>query len=201
VISEFRRISGRGKKLMGVIEKCFEGKESCTVIRRKLICKGDFLMNKADYAVDCFNSGFNCSQAVFSTFSKDCGLDRKLALRIAGSFGGGMGHIGEACGAVTGAFLVLGLMYGQEDEEDKYTKEKNYLLVKDFASRFRKLNGSISCKELLEYDLSDEKQLDAARHTDVFKTKCPKYVRDAAQILEEMIAEIEGTRGKSGDEL
>jgi len=63
------------------------------------------------------------------------------------------------------------------------------MLVKDFASRFRKLNGSINCKELLKYDLSDEGQLNAARQTDVFTTKCLKYVKDAVEILEEIIAE------------
>lgn len=149
-------------------------------------------MNKADYAVDCYNSGFSCSQAVFTAFCEDFGLDKKLGLKIACSFGGGMGHIGEVCGAVTGAFLVLGLKYGQDDEEDKYSKAMNYLLVRDFASRFRKLNGSINCKELINYDLSDENQLNAARQTDVFKTKCPKYVRDAVGLLEEMMAEHEG---------
>lgn len=146
-------------------------------------------MNKGDYAVNCFNSGFNCSQSVLTAFCMDFGLDEKLALKIAGSLGGGMGHIGEACGAVTGAFLVLGLRYGQDDEEDKYAKALNYLMVKDFASRFRKLNGSISCKELLEYDISDEKQLNAARETDIFRTKCAKYVKDAVMLLEEMLAE------------
>jgi C_GCAxxG_C_C family probable redox protein len=146
-------------------------------------------MDKADNAVVCFNSGFNCAQAVFTAFCEDFGLDKKQALNIACSFGAGMGYIGEACGAVTGAFLVLGLKYGQDNEEDKYSKATNYLLVKDFAARFRKLNGTINCKELLGYDLSDEKQLDAARQTDVFKTKCPKYVRDAVKILEEIMAE------------
>lgn len=151
-------------------------------------------MSKGDYAVDCFNSGFNCSQAVFTAFCNDFGLDRRLGLKIAGSFGAGMGYIGEACGAVTGAFMVIGLKYGQEDEDDKYTKAMNYLMVKDFTSRFRRLNGSISCKELLDYDLSDEKQLNTARKTDVFTTKCPKYVSDAVQILEEMIREADSQR-------
>jgi C_GCAxxG_C_C family probable redox protein len=110
---------------------------------------------------------------------------------MACSFGAGMGYMGEACGAVTGAFMVLGLKYGQNDEQDKYSKASNYLLVKDFASRFRKLNGSINCKELLQYDLSDEGQLNTARQTDVFTTKCPKYVKDAVELLEEIIAEHE----------
>ncbi|NJD04113.1 MAG: C_GCAxxG_C_C family protein [Ruminiclostridium sp.] len=148
-------------------------------------------MNKTDYAVDCFSNGFNCSQAVFSAFCEDFGVDINLGLKMACSFGAGMGYMGEACGAVTGAFMVLGLKFGQNDEQDKYSKAMNYLLVKDFASRFRKLNGSINCKELIQYDLSDERQLNAARQTDVFTTKCPKYVKDAVELLEAVIAEHE----------
>ena len=148
-------------------------------------------MSKADYAEECFNSGFNCAQAVFSTFAREHGLEEKLALKIAGSFGAGMGYIGEACGAVTGAFLVLGLIYGQQEEEDRYTKIRNYMLVKDFAYRFRKINGSVHCRELLGYDLTDERQRKEAGQSDVFETTCAKYVRDAVGILEEMLAELE----------
>jgi len=80
-----------------------------------------------------------------------------------------MANLGEACGEITGAFLVLGLKYGQKDADDKHSKAVNFLIVKDFEARFRKLNGSISCKELIEYDISNEKQLIAAIQTDVFQ--------------------------------
>ncbi|HOQ38212.1 MAG TPA: C-GCAxxG-C-C family protein [Acetivibrio sp.] len=146
-------------------------------------------MNKAKYAVEFFNKGFNCSQSVFCAFCEDFGVDTKLGLKMACSFGAGMGYMGEVCGAVSGAFMVLGLKYGQNNEHDQYSKTLNYLLVKDFASRFREINGSINCKELIQYDLSDEGQLNAARQTDVFTTKCPKYVKDAVEILEEIITE------------
>ena len=146
-------------------------------------------MDKADHAVACFNNGCNCSQAVFTAFCEDLGLDKKLGLKIACSFGGGMGHIGETCGAVTGALLVLGLKYGQDNVEDKHSKELNYLLVKDFTSRFKKRNGSVHCTELIGYDLSVDDQLNAARQTDAFKTKCPSYVSDAVHLLEEIISE------------
>lgn len=148
-------------------------------------------MNKIDFATESFKSGFSCSQAVFAAFCEDYGLDRKLALKIACSFGGGMAHMAGVCGAVTGAFMVLGLKYGQNEEEDKHSKIVNFLRVKDFADRFRKLNGSISCTELIAYDLSDEKQLIAARQTDVFQTKCAGYVRNAVELLEEIISEYE----------
>ena len=107
-----------------------------------------------------------------------------------------MGHTGEACGAVTGALLVLGLKYGQDDVEDKYSKAMNYLIVQDFVSRFRKVNGSINCKELVNYDLSDENQLNDARQTNVFRTKCPKYVGDAVTLLEEVMAEYDSMKNE-----
>ncbi|NLD47049.1 MAG: C_GCAxxG_C_C family protein [Clostridiaceae bacterium] len=152
------------------------------------------MSNKTVYADECFNRGFNCSQAVFSAFCEDFGLDKSQALKIACSFGAGMGYMGEACGAVTGAFMVLGLIHGQSKEADTHSKTYTYLLVKDFAARFRKINGTINCKELLGYDLGDEAQLNAARQSGVFKTKCPKYVSDAVGLLEEMIAEQKGSK-------
>jgi C_GCAxxG_C_C family probable redox protein len=146
-------------------------------------------MDNADFAVDCFKNGNSCAQAVFTTFCEELGLDKKLGLKIACPFGGGMGHTGGVCGAVTGALLVIGLKYGQEDNENKYSKALNYLIVQDFVSRFKKLDGSINCKELINYDLSDENQLNAARRTDVFETMCPKYVNDAVVLLEEIMSE------------
>jgi hypothetical protein len=75
--------------------------------------------------------------------------------------------------------------------EDKYAKAMNYLIVQDYVSRFKKRNGSINCKELVNYDLSDANQLTAARQTDVFITKCPNYVADAVNLLEEVMAEYD----------
>ena len=47
-----------------------------------------------------------------------------------------MGHLEETCGAVTGAFMVIGLKYGRTgDADDKNTKKKTYRLVKEFAEK------------------------------------------------------------------
>lgn len=51
----------------------------------------------------------NCAQAILSTYCEAFGLERNLALRLAQGFGGGMAHMGKTCGAVTGAYMVLGL--------------------------------------------------------------------------------------------
>lgn len=147
------------------------------------------MSSKVEYAGECFSSGFNCAQSVFSSFCEDFGLDKSQARKIACSFGGGIGHLGEVCGAVSGAFMVLGLIYGQSEAHESEKKALTYQKVKEFTKRFEEINGTINCTQLLNYDLGDEAQLNAARQAGVFKTKCPKYIMDAVRILEEMIAE------------
>lgn len=142
-------------------------------------------MNRSEKAAECFGNGCNCAQAVFTAFCEELGLDKKTGLKLACPFGGGLGHTGGVCGAVTGALLVIGLKYGPENPEDGEIKAQNYKIAQNFISEFKSRNGSINCTELISYDLSDESQLDLARQSGVFETTCPKYVRDAVEILEQ----------------
>jgi C_GCAxxG_C_C family probable redox protein len=145
-------------------------------------------MSNADIAVACFDEGFNCSQAVFSAFAPQLGLDRVVALKVAGPFGGGIGRMGETCGAVTGALMVIGLKYGQTTSEDKAAKEKSYELVRQFAERFKARNrGCLACRELLGADIGTPEGMQKIREKQAFTTMCPKFVRDAAEIVEELL--------------
>ena len=81
-------------------------------------------MNQKEQAVACFAQTFNCAQAILSTYGLQLGLERELALRVAGAFGAGMGRMGETCGAVTGAFMLIGLKYGKTRPEDNERKER-----------------------------------------------------------------------------
>jgi C_GCAxxG_C_C family probable redox protein len=146
-------------------------------------------MAPKDLACARFEEGFSCSQAVFSAYAEQLGLDCGIALKISGGFGGGMGRLALTCGAVTGAFMAIGLKYGTIDAEDKETKEKAYALVREFADRFRSRHGSITCQELLGCDISKPEGEKVAREQGLFKTMCPRLVRDAAEILEEILAE------------
>ena len=90
-------------------------------------------MNRVERAVSSFKEGFRCSQALLSTYGVQFGLNREVALRISEAFGGGMGRMGETCGAVTGAFMVIGLRYGKtriEDERAKREETRYYSLSK-----------------------------------------------------------------------
>jgi C_GCAxxG_C_C family probable redox protein len=144
-------------------------------------------MSKVDVAVQCFNDGFNCSQAVFSTYCDQLGLDPEVALKIACPFGSGMGRQAESCGAVTGAYMLIGLKYGKYNPEDKDAKEKCYQLVKEFTDKFNEIHGSISCKSLLKSDLSTPEGLQYIKDNGLWDKLCPIFIRDAAQLIEDLL--------------
>jgi C_GCAxxG_C_C family probable redox protein len=141
-----------------------------------------------EQAVACFQEGFSCSQAILATFAPQFGLDRDLALKVSGAFGAGMGRMGETCGAVTGAFMVIGLLHGRTKAEDQETKEKAYALVAELADQFRRRNGSLACRELLGCDLGTPEGQQYAHDQGLAATRCAKFVRDAAEIVERMLA-------------
>jgi C_GCAxxG_C_C family probable redox protein len=144
-------------------------------------------MSEAESAVSCFEEGFNCSQAVFSTYCPQFGLPRDMALKIAGAFGGGMGNMGKTCGAVTGAFMVIGLKHGTAEAGDEQAKAKVRELVREFVERFQSRNGSTECRELLGCDISTQAGLELAREKGLFTTLCPGFVRDAAEIIDQIV--------------
>ena len=97
-----------------------------------------------------------------------------------------MGRLQETCGAVTGAYLLIGLKHGKCNEDDNASKEKTYELVQEFARQFRERNGSTVCRELIQADfLSGDQQ---AALTKV-QAVCPGLVRDACEIIEELLSD------------
>jgi len=133
-----------------------------------------------------FTQHDNCAQSVLALFSERFGLDKDLALRIATPFGGGMGHAGQTCGAVSGALMVIGLAKGitAYDEEKK---DACYAMARDFQARFRELHGDVTCPGLLGLDIGDPVELEKVRELNLFHTRCPNYVGDAARLVGEML--------------
>ena len=143
--------------------------------------------NRAEEAVSCFKEGFSCSQAVLSSFAEGFGLDCSTALKVAAGFGGGMGRMALTCGAVTGAYMVIGLKYGATTAQDRQAKEKTYQLVRLFNEKFKSRNESVICKDLLGCDIGTPAGFEEAKQRNLLTTVCPKLVRDASEILEEIL--------------
>lgn len=145
-------------------------------------------MSKTEEAVSCFlKNGFNCSQSVFSTYSDQLGLDRETALKISCPYGGGMARMACTCGAVTGAYMLIGLKHGKYLEEDNEAKELTYRLVHEYNEKFKELHGSTLCRDLLDCDISTTEGSAYAGKNNLYNTLCTKYVHDSAKIIEEML--------------
>ena len=140
------------------------------------------------HALSYFEEGFLCSQSILMAYGPRFGLDQEIAARLAAPFGGGIARRGETCGAVLGAFMVLGLNYGHTSTEDIERKETAYMMVNAFIAEFQAHVGSIRCRDLLEIDINTPEGLELARESQVFTSRCPGYVAQAAEILESMIS-------------
>lgn len=151
-------------------------------------------MSESDQAVAYFRQGYSCSQAVLAPFATRLGLDRDLAFKLSTTFGGGMGHIGETCGAVTGALMVIGLAYGRTRADDQETKARAYELVAEFAAAFKQRHGSLHCTELVGYDLSTPEGRQQVQDQGLGEKLCTQFVHDAAEIVQDMLV----AGGKTG---
>jgi C_GCAxxG_C_C family probable redox protein len=143
-------------------------------------------ISDVDQTVACFKKGINCSQALLSTYGKHYGLDPELALKLSGAFGSGMG-MGETCGAVTGALMVIGLKHSKAAGSRLLSKDKTEDVAHEFMEKFKARHETVSCKELLGCDVSTPEGRKTAKQEKHFKKRCPEYVKDAAEILEELL--------------
>ncbi|MBQ7929189.1 MAG: C_GCAxxG_C_C family protein [Methanobrevibacter sp.] len=132
-------------------------------------------MNSIEEAVQLFDAGYVCSQAVFASFSEDLNLPKEQALKIGACFGSGMRRA-EVCGACTGALMALGLKYGDD-------KARSNMICEKFLDEFENENGSIICRDLLGCDISTSEGVKHAVDNNLFKEFCPKMVESAAEIV------------------
>jgi len=146
------------------------------------------LESKVEKSANYFKTGFNCSQAVFTAFASDFGLSEEMALKIATQFGGGA-RKGEMCGAVSGALMVLGLKYGHYHYNAPDEKGNAYKMAEEFMNRFTEKNGTVVCRELLGYDVSKPEDMVKIKEMDLFHSTCPKMIKCATEIVEEMLGE------------
>ena len=115
--------------------------------------------------------GCNCAQAVLCAYADLFGLDEKQAYKIAEGFGTGMGGMGDTCGAVTAAFMLIGL---KNSAGDKSMRPDTYKQVRELAEAFKAEAGSIVCREL-------------KGSTGLPVYPCPKCIETAARLFENIL--------------
>ena len=134
-----------------------------------------------------FLNGYNCAQAVVVAFCDVLNMDRETCARMSSAFGGGMGRMREVCGAVSGMFMVLGILYGYEDPKDDATKKELYTQVQALAEDFKKDAGSIICRDILKNPPSDPNP--SPRTAEYYAMRpCERMVYNAASLMDGFIA-------------
>lgn len=145
-------------------------------------------MNRGERAKQNFESGCNCAQAVLLAFSDRTGLDDATAMKLASSFGGGIGRLREVCGAVSGMLMAFGLICGAEGVPAHEEKAAHYALTQRLAGAFREENGSILCRDLL--DGAQTAPTPDARTPEYYRKRpCAELCRTAADILDAYLNE------------
>ena len=146
--------------------------------------------SRVNDVVESFGSGFYCSQAMLSTYCEDFGLDKETALKISCGLAAGMARLSSTCGAVTGAYMVISLKHGSFLPGDKNAVEKTFALIQEFGKRFIEKHGTTNCRELLGVDL---RYGDKTLAGEKVKELCAGFVKDAAEILESVLWQNEGS--------
>jgi C_GCAxxG_C_C family probable redox protein len=159
-----------------------------------------------ELAMDLFSQGMNCAQAVFVAFCDQTGLDRRTALRISSSFGGGIGRLREVCGAVSGMAMAAGMLRGYDDITDPDAKAAHYAFIHDLAMQFKQENGSYICRELLDLPEDPDNPVTgvpaggapvgkSGDGTPQYRLRpCAEYVGNAAALLAAALREPAGTQ-------
>jgi C_GCAxxG_C_C family probable redox protein len=111
--------------------------------------------------------------------------------RIAAGLGGGLGTQGEACGALTGGVLVMGLAYGSDEVAEREEKDALYARTAAFVRRFGELNGALRCRDLVGLDLSTPAGLEEYRARNLSEQLCRGIVRRATEAILALLSEWE----------
>lgn len=130
-------------------------------------------------AVALFKGKYNCCQVIFLPYSKLFGIDKDTALKMGSGFGGGIARMGEICGAINGAVMVLGLKYGFTNNKDIDKKEKLNEIIREFVKKFKNSHKNIYCRNLLTED-------EGVTHK-MHSEKCLTIVEEICDLLDEYL--------------
>ncbi len=131
-------------------------------------------------AGDSFGNGFHCAEAVAKSVIDGMGGDGSAAAAHATAFGGGFGKSHEeACGALSGALIVIGHFFGRTQPHPDWDRPAD--LGAGIRNQFIDQWGSTRCRTLCDR-FGEEGQMDC----------CREIVRGVAKDLMHLLNAQEG---------
>ena len=127
------------------------------------------LKQRIQCALDLRKQGYNCAQCVAMVFDDVVGTDADVLSRVTAGLGTGVGGLREICGAVS-AMAIIDSLAGYKTPADKPAL---YFMVNNDGEEFRRINGSLVCRELKRPG----------------GKPCPELIADAVTILYKRLLE------------
>ena len=142
-----------------------------------------------DIAIQSFRSGMNCAQSVVTAYADLLNFDPDLAAGLSCGFGGGMGRLQQTCGALTGAFMVLGIHNSRLYSDRVELKNRTYTQVREINEKFAQSQGATDCRSLLGCDLQTDEGMQFHKDTNQSKMICEKCIAASIELLDEIVGD------------
>ncbi|HWQ77915.1 MAG TPA: C-GCAxxG-C-C family (seleno)protein [Anaerovoracaceae bacterium] len=127
-----------------------------------------------------FKEGYNCAESIFLTYREYLApeMDPSMVKLVTG-FGGGLGHHGCMCGALSGSIVALDMIKGRTTNQE--SRDGAYELANQFAEKFEEKNGATCCRALNPHPFGTQEQ----------RTNCLKIIGNTSKLLMEFLEEKE----------
>lgn len=154
------------------------------------------LLNKAEkLGIKYEKTCTGCAQTVVAAIFDALGIWNEDVFKSASGLADGLGLTGDgSCGALVGASMVIGLLFGREkqDFKDMYKPMKSYKLVKELHDRYVNKYGTCRCHDVQEstmgksFNLWDPDGMKNALKSGMLQN-CSAVVGDVAKMATEII--------------
>ena len=143
----------------------------------------------ADLADRCFQQGHNCAQSVLRAVAETRGMACPRCIpAVALAMGGGIGHTGQACGALTGGVMAIGLACDRLLEGPLAAKKaRANQLAAAFVDGFVREFATPDCAAILGFSWRDPDALQRYTSEGAKAEKCTPAVRWAAAAARRLI--------------
>lgn len=138
-------------------------------------------------ALESFRTEQNCAQSVLTSYSDKLGFDKELALSITSGFGAGMGRLQKTCGAITGAFMLIGIYHDKYISDSDESKETTNAMIQQFNEKFTAIHQTTDCAKLLNCDLKTEQGQQYFHDNNLLEKVCEKCISSSIDIIDELI--------------
>lgn len=179
--------------------------EGLTLEEAKKLSKAEkelFLNEIEQYARDNEMKYWGCSQAVLGALLKYLRLGNSDVFKTATGFAGGIGDSLEACGALIGGVMAIGLAYGRDKYKEgkiaceEFTFAETRMRTHHFIDKFRDRFGSLRCIDIRAKVRGIPPDEDSLKYTPekmaemiVGHAKCGSVTGPSARFVAEVILE------------